>query len=321
MHRIRILERNLAGSRTMTSRPALRRGVCMMMLSSVFFSLMSAMVRELRDVNSFTTVMMRFVVGGLVVGVLFVSGFRKMRWRNWPWMIARGVTGGVACSLFYWGIQHIGLSKAVLLGYTYVIFASVFAVLILGEQIDPRHWLAIAAAAGGIAMVCGVQNLSGGSGEMIALLGGLVSGFAVVCVTKCRENDSSTNIFFSQCVFGVGIVALPTLTHWKEPTPVQWIFLALIGLLAAAGQLSMTYAYKFTGASYGSLLSLLTPILSAILGVVYFKETFGASTLVGSTLILVSCCYLSWNPVGRTRAESTSGESISEEDLAVRSFP
>ncbi len=292
----------------------------MMLLSSLFFSLMSAMVRGLKDVNSFTTVMVRFVIGGMVVGALFVSGFQKLRWTNWPWIIARGLSGGMACLIYYWAIQHIGLSKAVLLGYTYVVFASIFAVPVLHEQIRLRHWLAIATALAGIAMVCGVQNLAVGNGEAIALLGGLISGFAVVCVTKCRENDSSANIFFSQCVFGIVMVAWPTASHWRAPTVGQWGVLAIIGLLAAGGQLCMTYAYKFTGASQGSLLSLVTPVLSAVIGVVYFGEVLSLTFVVGSSLVLVACCYLSLNPVARAAPPTSTDAVPPEEELIVPAY-
>jgi len=254
-----------------------------MLLSSLFFSLMSAMVRGLSEVNSYTTVAMRFIVGGLVAGALFSSGIQKLRWINWPWIVLRGVSGGIACILFYWGIQHVGLSKGVLLGYTYVIFASIFSVFILREQIKLPHWIAIATALVGAGLICGVTNLSMGSGEMVALLGGVIAGFAVVCVTKCRENDSSTNIFFSQCIFGLVIVFWPVTSHWAMPTTGQWHTLVLIGVLAAGGQLSMTYAYKYTGATQGSLLGLLTPILGTLIGVAYFREALGIGFLLGAT--------------------------------------
>jgi len=295
--------------RLLTYDQARRRGVWFMFLSSLFFSLMSAMVRGLSGVNSYTTVAMRFVVGGLLVSLLFLSGWERFRWSNWGWIVARGVSGGIACILFYWGIQHVGLSKGVLLGYTNVVFASIFSVFILHEQVKLPHWIAIAAALVGAALICGVTNISLGRDELVSLMGGVVAGFAIVCVTKCRENDSSANIFFSQSVFGLLIVLYPVYTHWKPPTTEQWLVLVLIGIVAAAGQLCMTYAYKFTGATQGSLLSLLTPILSTLIGVAYFREVMGISFFLGASLVLVACFYLSLHPVGRPtpgEAEITS---------------
>lgn len=279
-----------------------------MLASAVLFSAMSAIVRGLPGVNPYTMVMTRFVVGALSVSALFAAGAQRLRWVNWPWIIARGVSGGFACVAYYWAIRNIGLSKAVMFSYTYVIFAPIFAVPLLRERVLPRHWLAIGVAVVGIALLSGVQRLSVGKGDLIALLGGLVSGFAVVCVTKCHEGDSSANIFFSQCLFGAAIVAWPTWTNWSLPTPCQWAVLVSIGLLAACGQLTMTYAYKFTGAAYGSLLSLLTPVAAGLIGILHFREQQSAGFFAGALLILLSCCYLSLNPVGRaTESEPSVG--------------
>jgi drug/metabolite transporter (DMT)-like permease len=144
-----------------------------------------------------------------------------------------------------------------------------------------------------------VQQVAVGHGDVLALTAGVVGGFAVVSLTRCRETDSSSNIFWSQCLFGIVIAAWPTLRSWTWPTAGQWVMLVLISLLAAGGQLTMTYAYKFTGAAYGSLLSLLTPVLSAIIGLLYFQEHQTASFFAGAFLILLACGYLSLHPVSR----------------------
>ncbi len=276
-----------------------RKGVLMMLLSSLLFSIMAALVRGLPEVNSYVMAVVRFVIGSAAVLALCLFGIRDLRWRNWRWIVARGVSGGVAVVLFFWCIQHIGLAKSVLFSYTYVIFAALFAVPLLKERTRAVHWIAIAVAMSGIALLCGVQNLTIQPGDLAALACGLFSGFAVVCVTKCRSTDSSSNIFWSQCLFGLAIVALPAASSWVWPTTGQWMALVVIACFATAGQLVMTYAYKYTGATYGSLLSQLTPVLGAAIGIVYFKEHAGATFFVGAALILLSCTYLSFNPVSR----------------------
>ena len=106
---------------------------------------------------------------------------------------------------------------------------------------------------------------------------------------------------------GLLLVAWPACHRWVAPTAAQWCALASIGLLATAGQLAMTYAYKYTGAAYGSLLSLLTPVMSAAIGVTYFGEAPGTGFYVGSLLVLVACAYLSFDPVRRPQAAIETG--------------
>ena len=285
-----------------------RKGVLMMVASSLLFSVMSALVRGMPQVNSYTMAVVRFGVGVVSVATLCAVGLGDIRWNNWRWIVARGVSGGIAVVMFFWCIQHIGLAKATLFSYTYVIFAALFAVPILGERIKPVHWACIAVAMTGIALLCDVQRLTIQTGDLVAVGCGLLSGFAIVCVTKCRSTDSSANIFWSQCLFGLAVVAWPAARAWTYPTAAQWAMLLAIALFATAGQLLMTHAYKFTGATHGSLLSQLSPILGTAIGYFCFKEPLGPTFFAGAALILLSCCYLSFNPVSRAVEEAADLE-------------
>ncbi|MEN6643863.1 MAG: DMT family transporter [Armatimonadia bacterium] len=287
------------------------RGMLVMVLSAVFFALMAGLVRGMEGTSAYVMVMARFVIGTLVCVGLFAVGLDRPRWTNWPWIITRGVVGGVAVVIFYWTIKDIGLAKATMLNYTYVVWAAVVAVPLLHERLGIMHWLAIAVALLGIVLLFDVRELSVGYGEALALFGALCSGVAVICVTRCRETDSSTNIFWSQSLFGIGLAAWPMTQQWVMPTTGQWAALVGIGLLAAVGQLAMTYAYKHTGATQGSLLSLVTPVLSALMGVLYFHEAYNAGFVIGSALILGACGYMAVYPVGKGGLEKAGEEDES----------
>lgn len=273
-----------------------QRGIVFMLLSALIFALMSALVRGLA-VNPYTMVMVRFVTGMLVCVGIFATGRDRPRWTSWPWLLGRGIIGGIAVILLYWAIQHVGLGKAMMISYTYVALSAALAVPVLGERLKPLQWGAVALAMVGVALLCDLRGMRFNPLDAVALLSAFCSAIAVICVTRCRATDTSTNIFWSQSVFGALIVAWPTVSHWQAPTLPQWPWLLAIGLTAAAGQLTMTYAYKHTGASQGSLLSLITPVISAVIGVLYFREQFTGSFLLGSALILVACAYMALNPV------------------------
>ncbi len=278
-----------------------QRGIAFMMLSSLTFSLMAALVRGVETVNPYTMVMVRFIIGTLVCIGIFMTGRDRPRWTAWPWLLGRGIIGGFAVVLLYWSIQNVGLAKAQMLSYTYVVFSAVMAVPVLGERLRPGQWAAVAIAMVGIVLLCDVQTLSFNAADGWALLSGFCSGVAVICITRCRATDTSTNIFWSQSLFGIGIAAWPMALQWKPPRPTDWLWLLLIGLLAAVGQLAMTYAYKYTGASQGSLLSLLAPVMSALIGILYFHERYTPGFAIGASLIMAACVYMAFHPVAQCR--------------------
>lgn len=274
-----------------------QRGILVMLLSAVMFTLMSALIRGLPDINSYTLAMARFVIGSLVCVALFAMGLDRPRWRNWPWLVARGVVGSVAVVLLYWGIQNIGLGKATVISYTYVMFGAIMGVPILGERLRPLQWGAVGVALLGVVLLVDLDGWRVTAGDALVLLSAIFSGFAVVAIARCRETDSSTNIFWSQSLFGIGAAAWPVAHNWTPPHPSQLGLILAVGILAAAGQLTMTYAYKHTGAANGSLLSLLTPVLTGTIGVLYFREPFSLNFLGGALLILAACTYLAVHPV------------------------
>jgi len=285
------------------------RGIIFMLLSALIFALMAALVRGV-SVNPYTMVMTRFLIGTVVCLGIFATGRDRPRWTSWGWLLGRGIIGGIAVILLYWSIQHVGLGKAQMLSYTYVVLSAVLAVPVLGERLRPLQWGAVLVAMAGVVLLCDLQNLTFRPMDAIALLSALCSAIAVICVTRCRATDTSTNIFWSQSLFGAAIAAWPTVTNWQAPTVVQWPWLLAIGLTASAGQLTMTYAYKHTGASQGSLLSLISPVVSAVIGVLYFREHFSGGFMIGSAMILAACAYMAVNPVAMARpvAETTDAQ-------------
>ena len=157
-------------------------------------------------------------------------------------------------------------------------------------------------------LICGLENLTFSRADGIAL-SGFCSGIAVICVTRSRATDTSTNIFWSQSLFGMAITAWPLAKHWELPLGTDWLWLVAIGLVAAAGQLTMTYAYKHTGASQGSLLSLTAPVMSALIGILYFHEPYSAWYVAGSTLIIGACVYMALNPVEQAAQRAAARDS------------
>lgn len=285
-----------------------RRGALVMLLSAVFFAAMGALIRGTPGVHAYVMGMARFICGTLVCLGLFVVRLDRPRWVNWRWLLARGVVGSISVIIFYRCIQLIGLARATVLHYTYVIWAAVFAVPILGERMRPAQAAMVGLAVVGIVILFDMRDFRIAAGDLLALTGGICAAFSVVAITRCRETDSSTNIFWSQSMFGIAAVAWPTATHWAPPTLPELAAMVAVGLFASAAQLLMTYAFKHTGATQGALLSLATPVLGGLVGVLYFREAFSVNFALGALLILVACGYLTLNPVHRRLGPSAGGQ-------------
>ena len=153
--------------------------------------------------------------------------------------------------------------------------------------------MAIVAAFGGLYLIIVPSQVLGAISwmDLLALFGGLLSGWAILSIKKLHETDTSRAILFSQCFFGLIIVASPAQSGGYSFTPIAWITLLTIGLLATIAQLQMTHAYKFIGATEGSLLCMLTPVINVMFGMIFFHEQVNMRSLIGCIIVLSGCTY------------------------------
>ena len=263
--------------------------------SSLLFSAMSMLIPFMHGVSTSIIVSARFVTGILMILGLALMGFTRLRAVNYGWLIVRGVIGAASVYFFFRGIAMLGLGRGTVLNYTYPIFAALLAPLVVKEKLS---WDVLAAALVsfiGIWLVLNPGSIASvGVEDLLGLLGGLLSGVAVVAIKKLRETDSPYMIYLAQCVFGLFIVGWPTVTSSFRFPGQEWLILLALGIFATGAQLAMTWAYKHVRATEGSLLAFLVPVLNVILGVILFGEKMYLTTITGSVIVLVCCSYVAF---------------------------
>jgi len=272
------------------------RGILWMISSAGIFSLMSALVRiadKTFGVNAWQTSLFRFIISIAVILIVSVWMRAPLKFVNLPWLFSRGFFGGAAVCIYFYSITRIGLAKAAILTYSYPLWAGLLAPLLLKDRISLGLWIAVVTAFVGLYLIIvpaeGLGSMSWF--DLLALFGGLLSGWAILSIKKLHETDSSRAILFSQCFFGLLIVAVPAKSGGYAYTGLAWITIMGVGLCAAAAQLLMTHAYKFIGATEGSLLSMLTPVINVWLGLLLFHEPVSMRMLIGCIVVILSCVY------------------------------
>jgi drug/metabolite transporter (DMT)-like permease len=167
--------------------------------------------------------------------------------------------------------------------------------LVFKKPISMGLWIAIITAFIGLYLIVippeGIVSISGM--DILALSSGLLSGWAILSIKKLHETDSSRAILFSQCLFGLMIAIVPSYREGYSFPVEAWAILIIIGVIAAVAQLQMTHAYKFVGATEGSLISILNPVLNVFLGVIFFKEPLTLRASLGCAIVLACCLYAS----------------------------
>jgi drug/metabolite transporter (DMT)-like permease len=167
----------------------LRGGILEMAASSLLFSLMSALVRMADGVDVWKTSLFRFAIGTAVLGTLALFRQIRLDFSNSRLLLLRGVLGGFGVFFYFLAINTLGLAKGTVISYTYPVFAVIGGALFLKDRVRPVEWSFMALSLAGLFLLSPGFFSPGPAGGslvwyLLAVLGALISGGAIVCVKK-----------------------------------------------------------------------------------------------------------------------------------------
>lgn len=268
----------------------------MMLTSSVCFVANVLLIRALgtfETASIWLVTFVRFVVGVLVIVVVYSREWQPRRLYQNRKLVGRGILGGLTAYGFYLTIVHLGAGRASFINNMYVIFGALCAAWILGERL--RAGLVVGSVTALIGLGLLTDPFSASSGPTIydgvAVLTALAAGYVVVTIRQLHATEHTSTIFAAQCIYGLAICVIPAAYYSGAVSPIGWIVMIIAAIFAATGQITMTHAFRDLPVAEGSLLQMLVPLGVAAGGVVFFSERFAAHELTGAALILGGTTY------------------------------
>jgi drug/metabolite transporter (DMT)-like permease len=271
--------------------------VLVLALSSVTFALM-AMVAKVACARlpGPEVAFVRFAVG--VAACAGAALQVRLRARNWTGLALRGVFGGAAVLCYFLAIAHLTVGVATLLNYTSPVFTTLFAALFLRERLGPALVGALAVTTCGVALVIRADAPPGmlglGTWQLVGMGASVLSGAAIATIRQVRKTDGSWEIFAAFCVVGAVVCGAVAARAWVAPTAREWAMLGLVGALAVAAQLGMTWALRYVSAGAAGVLMQLTPVAAIALGWVALGERAAGLALAGAAVTLVGVTWGAW---------------------------
>lgn len=283
------------------SRLAIPPGLRDMMLASLLFAVMAALVKEVEhDLPVGYAVFARSAIG-LVLSVILLRR-AGLDWRgNRPGLLAlRGLVGFSALLCTFQSLSLIPLSDAVILQQTQPLWVVVLARIFLGEKTRRRVVLATIIALAGVVLVVRPRFLFGlpetheldPLGVGLALAAALLSAGAYVSVRALRRTDEPLVV-----VFWFAFVATPASLPLvfigphgpagpRLPNGYEALLLLGIGLAVQGAQMLMTRALHREPAGRVAAVGYLQVVYAALFGVLVFGETLSPLAVAGAVLVI-----------------------------------
>ncbi|TAG27613.1 MAG: hypothetical protein EAZ36_06610, partial [Verrucomicrobia bacterium] len=179
---------------------------------------------ELDDVSLWVVTSARFAVGLAIVGIVYRHEFEPTHLFSNRKLIERGILGGICTLGFYYTVTELGAGRATFINNTYVVWAGLFAVWMLREQLRFSLVAGAACALLGLGLLTNPFADSRHTGfiDFFALLNALGAAWVVVTIRQLHAREHSSTIFAAQCIFGLLICGGPTLGTIGAMGPLAW---------------------------------------------------------------------------------------------------
>ncbi|MDH3284700.1 MAG: DMT family transporter [Acidobacteriota bacterium] len=203
---------------------------------------------------------------------------------------------------YFYAIDHLVLADAAMLNKLSPFVALVAAWAFLAERPTARTMAAVALAFAGALLVIKPRfDLT----VLPALAGfgsALFAGCAYTIVRSLRDREAPETIIFVFSLVTVVLLLPPVAVGFSAPRPLDLLWVACIGVAAAAGQFSLTYAFRHGPAAEVALYSYMTIVFAGLIGLVVWGETPDVASAAGAAAILAAAGVVYSGARGRSTA-------------------
>jgi len=236
-----------------------------------------------------------FRQSGLLLGVLVflaVRGFSVLQSRQPKLQIVRGVLVILSSLLFVYAVRYVALADAVAASFVSPFFVTILGALLLKEKVGIRRWSAVVIGfIGALIIVRPGLGVIHPAAMLVVVAAGLFATRPGIGRLLADTDKTITTIAYTALTAGL-LISVPLPLVWQMPaTPKSWLFLVLIGFLAAFGEILVIRALEVAEAAVVAPIHYTIIIWATIYGYLIFSQLPDFWTLVGTSIIVFAGFY------------------------------
>lgn len=274
--------------------PGNLRGGVWMLMGALQMSAAMAIAKGLTsEIHAFELNFFRCLFGLIaMVPLLARGGFTVMQTRCLGLHVARGVLGGIGQVCVFYALTYLSLAVVIAITFTRPLFLVLLAVLFLGEAVRWRRWTAILAGFAGVLIVARPVVDDVTLPLFVLVFSTACHASAHVFLKKATGIDSPATVVFYYLVISSVVGAIPMAMVWVTPTPEQFLWLALTGILYLGGQGMIALAFRAGEATAIMPFDYARLLYGIAFDIVLFAVFPDAWTVAGSCVIIGATLYV-----------------------------
>ena len=296
--------------------PAPVRGALWMTAASMAFAVMIILIRVLTETFDPLQVVFFRCAFGLVAMLpwLIGHGIGALRTQRLGLHAIRATSGIFSMALWMTGLSLIPLAQATALSFTAPIFASVLAVIFLGEVMRVRRWSATVLGLIGTLIIIRPGFEAFQPVALLVLASALIGSTSTIMVKIMARTDSTGTIVIYMVLFMTPLSLLPALLVWQAPNLVELGWAALLGLAGTLGHVCLTRALAAADATLVIPFDYLRLPAVALIALLAFGEVPSVWTWIGGAVIAASSIYMTLREARLRRAADPDPATTTDPD-------
>jgi len=203
--------------------------------------------------------------------------------------ILRAFLAVAAMLCTYYTYRNLPVAFATSIGMSGAIFTTTLSWAILRDHVGKMRWLLVFLGYVGVLVVIRPTTYLLDIAIITSLMANILAALAIITAKILSRTDSTiTMMLYSNA----GIVIVSALVSGGEGANmlqgIDWIFLALTGLLGVSAQFSLLNALKISSPTFIAPFEYTRMVFAVAIGFVMFLEVPDFFTMIGSVIIIMA---------------------------------
>lgn len=282
------------------------RGLALMAIAMLVVPSMDILGKLVsKEINGIQVAQWRFGIQALLIlpFLVWMKGGRSFLPNRIGLNVIRAVLMAGAVTVFFTALRWMPVPDAIAVFFVEPLILTIMSAVFLKEYIGWRRRCAVAVGfIGALIVIQPSYEVFGAVSLLPVLTAFLFATYLLLTKKLAATEDPLTMQFFSgvigflflALVAGTGTAAGISILAIVWPSPVQWVMLAGVGVIATVCHLMIVHAFKRAPASVLAPFQYLEIVSATILSYLVFQDVPNAWKWLGISIIISSGLYVWW---------------------------
>jgi len=238
----------------------------------------------------------RFAFAAIALGffLLAVPGSQPtFAGTNWSLHFMRSLCGWSGVTAMFAAVAKMPLAEATAISFLSPIVTMALAAFLLKEHVGIRKVLASLLALLGAILILRPGTEAFQAAGLYALLAAALLGLEAIFVKRLAGNEPAMRILIINNIIGSAIAIIVAAFVWTQPTDLQWVLLAGLGVVMASGQSLFIQSMKRGEASLVMPAFYFVLVFAGLYDLALFSVIPNVFAFAGTAMIILSAALLS----------------------------